>query len=74
MAAFHEQLASIYYNTEHPAAFSNLKALYNTADPTISKQNINSWLEKQKKYTLHRPKRKRFPRNYYDVNNIGDLW
>jgi transposase InsO family protein len=69
-----EQLKSIYYSPNHPAAFSTLKALYNATNREISRENIARWLEKQKTYTLHRPKRKRFPRNFYDVDNIGDLW
>jgi transposase InsO family protein len=59
---------------KHPAAFSTLKALYKATDRSISKKNITKWLEKQKAFTLHRPKRKRYPRNFYDVDNIGDLW
>jgi len=35
---------------------------------------IKTWLETQNAYTLHRPLRKRFPRNPYTVNNIDDVW
>jgi len=35
---------------------------------------IKEWLEAQDAYTLHRPLRKRFPRNPYTVNNINDVW
>jgi len=35
---------------------------------------IMAWLETQDAYTLHRPLRKRFPRNPYTVNNIDDVW
>jgi len=35
---------------------------------------IKVWLETQVAYTLHRPLRKRFPRNPYTVNNIDDVW
>jgi len=35
---------------------------------------IKAWLETQDAYTLHRPLRKRFPRNPYTVNNINDVW
>jgi len=34
---------------------------------------IKAWLETQDAYTLHRPLRKRFPRNPYTVNNIDDV-
>ena len=36
--------------------------------------HIKAWLETQDAYTLHRPLRKRFPRNPYTVNNIEDVW
>jgi len=35
---------------------------------------IKAWLETQDAYTLHRPLRKRFPRNAYTVNNIDEVW
>ena len=35
---------------------------------------IKAWLETQDAYTLHRPLRKRFPRNPYTVNSIDDVW
>jgi len=35
---------------------------------------IKVWMETQDAYTLHRPLRKRFPRNPYTVNNIDDVW
>jgi transposase InsO family protein len=69
-----DRLSSIYYDPKHPAAFSTLNALYDAVNRSISKDTIGLWLEKQKTYTLHRPKRKRFPRNFYNIDNIGDLW
>jgi hypothetical protein len=36
--------------------------------------DFKGWLQKQDTYTLHRPVRKRFPRNPYTVNNIMDVW
>jgi hypothetical protein len=35
---------------------------------------IEECLLRQDAHTLHRPSRRRFPRNYYTVNNVGDLW
>ena len=32
------------------------------------------WLAGQNTYTLHKPIRKRFPRNPYTVTNIDDVW
>jgi hypothetical protein len=35
---------------------------------------LKTFLEDQDAYTLHRPIRKRFPRNCYSVTNIMDVW
>ena len=37
-------------------------------------RELIEWLEAQDVYTLHRPVRKRFPRNPYTLNNIMDIW
>jgi hypothetical protein len=39
-----------------------------------ARDDIEAWLLKQDAYTMHRPVRKRFPRNPYSVNNIMDMW
>jgi transposase InsO family protein len=39
-----------------------------------SRGDIEDWLLKQDAYTMHRPVRKRFPRNPYSVDNIMDVW
>jgi hypothetical protein len=43
------------------------------ADKT-KKRDIEEWLSGQNTYTLHKPVRKRFPRNPYTVKNIYDVW
>jgi len=40
----------------------------------MARSDIKKWLEKQDAYTLHRPVRKRFHRNLYNVTNIDDVW
>jgi hypothetical protein len=40
---------------------------------TVSRPDVRAFLESQDAYTMHRPVRKRFPRNAYDVN-ILELW
>ena len=35
---------------------------------------MKPWLEQQDVHTLHRPVRKRVPRNPYTVSNILDVW
>ena len=67
--------SKLYYDPSKPSAFSSLKKLQTAAAKEIGKKpgEIKSWLEKQDAYTLHRPLRKRFPRNPYTVNNIIPL-
>ena len=67
--------SKLYYDPSKPSAFSSLKKLQKAAKEIGKKPgDIRSWLEKQDAYTLHRPLRKRFPRNPYTVNNIMDVW
>jgi hypothetical protein len=67
-------LKKIYYSPGHQAAFSSLERLYTSTGKKIKKSKIQEWLQKQRTYTLHRSRRKRFQRNFYCVNNINDLW
>jgi len=39
-----------------------------------NKTDVAEWLSGQDTYTLHKPVRKRFPRNTYRVTNIDDVW
>jgi len=39
-----------------------------------NKRDVAQWLSGQDTYTLHKPVRKRFPRNQYTVTNIDDVW
>jgi hypothetical protein len=36
--------------------------------------SLRAWLEHKDPYTIHRPVRKRFPRNPYTVTNVMDVW
>jgi hypothetical protein len=68
------QLKKIFYDPSNPASFSTLEKLYDATGRKIKKSVIQKWLQKQKAYTLHKPRRKRFKRNYYDLTNFSDLW
>ena len=35
---------------------------------------IKAWLEEQDSYSLHRPVRKRFARNPYNLTKVRDVW
>ena len=76
-------LRRLYTNPAAPSAFSSLHKLQQAAaakgKQTKDKKQktptqIKAWLDTQDAYTLHRPVRKRFPRNPYTVNNINDVW
>ena len=68
-------LENVYYDSLHEAAFGTLEKLKRVAKKTgVAKPGeVKPWLEEQDAYTLHRPVRKRFPRNLYSVDNIMDV-
>jgi len=65
-------LGKIYYDPKHAAGFSSAAKLVRAAKS--NKRNVEKWLSGQDTYTLHKPVRKRFPRNLYIVTNIDDVW
>ena len=65
-------LRNIFYDPKHPAEFGSAANLANASK--TNRGIVNSWLSGQKTYTLHKPVRKRFPRNPYTVTNIDDVW
>jgi hypothetical protein len=67
-------LSDIYYDLKNPESFSTLDRLFKAVKGKISKQEIKKWLGGQLTYTLHKPRRKNFTRNYYEVDNIDDNW
>jgi len=71
-------LKSVYYDPSNSASFSTaskLKAAMKQMTPTtLNINNINTWLQEQEAYTLHKPVRKRFYRNTYSVSNLMDVW
>ena len=74
-------ISDLYYDVGSPAGFSTLRKL-REAELVESKKKgkpqsiaeTRAWLEEQDAYTLHRPVRKRFARNPYNVTNVGDVW
>ena len=69
-----KNFTNIFYDPRHPCSFSTYEKLYRTAKTQsgVEPSAVKSWLE-QDAYTLHKPIRKRCPRNPYTVNNIMDL-
>ena len=60
-----EYLKNIYYDPEHPAAFSGVDKLYRFVKSDgqhFSKARVKKWLSSQKVYTKHKPVRHNFKR------------
>jgi hypothetical protein len=77
-----EALAQTYYDTKSAGSFSGVESLvraaYDKLDGAQSlkyiRQRAKSWLRTQDTYTLHKPLRRRFPRNCTLVYGIDDQW
>lgn len=65
-------LRNIFYDTSHPAGYSTARRLSEATHLPLDK--VQSWLQAEEPYTLHRPKRKRFPRGHYKVFFPDELW
>ena len=71
-----EKTKELYYDSSEEASFGSYRRILSKAKtlPGAEPSAVKPWLEQQDAYTLHKPVRKRFPRNPYTVNNIMDLW
>ena len=59
-------LDRVYYNLDSPALYGGILAVLREAkrlDPSVKLQDVKDYLEKQYVYTMHKPARRRFPRN-----------
>jgi hypothetical protein len=67
---------ALYYDPAKPTAFSTLRKLLAVSKSIRGTKHgdIDAWLLKQAAYTLHRPVRKCFPRDPYNVTNVIDVW
>lgn len=62
--------AKVFYDPTHPNSFSGPRELWKSVGGTL--KQAKEWLETQDTYTLHRPARKRFPRNRIQVAGLDD--
>ncbi|PIK55305.1 hypothetical protein BSL78_07777 [Apostichopus japonicus] len=68
-----DYLADVYYTPSHPSAFGGVEAVHRAAkedNKRISRREIRNWLRGRETYTLHKPLRRRFPRNRVIVSGI----
>ncbi len=66
-----------YYNPNSPSYFASTNQLYRTAKEhgrKITKKTIEDWLNKQTVHGLHKPLRRRFPRNKVITAGIDWDW
>ena len=70
-------LSNHYYNPKNAGAFSGLSTFQKyikSKKLKIKPEEIKDWLEEQETYTLHKARRKYFPRNKIIVQGIDDTW
>jgi len=65
-------LGKVYYDSKHAAGIGSVAKLVKGGKS--NERAVEEWLSGQDTYTLHKPVRKRFPRNLYTVTNIDDVW
>ncbi|CAK1582677.1 unnamed protein product [Parnassius mnemosyne] len=69
-----EEINRIYYDPSNPAGFGSIDKLSKAMKGKMNKKQVKEWLKSQETYTLHKPIRKKFPRNRYILSNINELW
>lgn len=69
-----EEINRIYYDPSNPAGFGSIDKLSKAMKEKMDKKQVKEWLQSQETYTLHKPIRKKFPRNRYILSNINELW
>lgn len=62
-----------YFDPEHEAGFVGAAKLVKL-NKNFTPKYVKDWLTKQDAYTLHKPIRKKFPRLYYNVSGLDQLW
>jgi hypothetical protein len=68
-------VARVYYDSAHPASFSNFSSLQAALKQKAKRSDtLKNWLEQQDAYTIDKPVQKRFQRNAYTLSNILDVW
>lgn len=76
-AKLNNVLLKAYYDINSKAAFSSCDRLFKYIKKNgiqASKCEVLEWLQKQPTYTLHKDRRLKFKRNYYNITNMDDLW
>jgi transposase InsO family protein len=67
-------LNKLYYNAERPEAYAGATNIIKSTHKKYHPDEVLAWLESQDAFNQHRYVRRRFPRRYYNVRNIDDVW
>jgi len=70
-------LDSVYYDTSSPACFAGILAVYREAKkrkPGITLPEVRNYLHQQYTYTMHKPIRRKFPRNRTKAIGVDTNW
>lgn len=67
-------LERLYYNRKNPAGYRGIQPLLDETQKTLDKEFVKDWASSQDTYTLFKPVKRKFRRNFYVVTNINDLW
>lgn len=71
-----DYLKEIYFDPKHPAGYAGTDLLYSWVKRKfpVTKKFVRNWLQSIESYTLHKPVRRKFPRNKVIVNSIGEQY
>ncbi len=72
-----QQLMQEYVNPGLPGSFSGFGTFSRALKSrgiALKEKELKKWMQSQTTYTVHRPKRKHFPRNKVIVAGIDDTW
>ncbi|RLA19857.1 MAG: hypothetical protein DRQ56_04475 [Gammaproteobacteria bacterium] len=77
MKSVNAVLQKVFYDTSSPACYAGLQPVYREAKkrlPSIKISDVKSFLQEQDVYTLHKPIRRKFPRNKTVAVGIDSDW
>ena len=71
----YQLLEKLYCERHRPSALGGVERLYGAARHYgLKRSQVIHWFEQQPSYTLHKPARKKFPRNKVFVNGLDEKW
>jgi hypothetical protein len=65
-------LGKVYYDSIYHVGYGSVAKVVKASKN--KERYVEDWLSGQNTYSLHKPVRKKFPRNPYTVTNTDDSW